>query len=51
MTPEEFATKVNEWSRGTMIAEHGTRSLEAAGALQAHYNGRGRGRARRRAPA
>lgn len=29
MTPEEFATKINEWARGTMIAEHGTRFLEA----------------------
>lgn len=29
MTPKEFAAKINEWARGTMIAEHGTRVLEA----------------------
>jgi 1,4-dihydroxy-2-naphthoyl-CoA hydrolase len=27
MTPEEFAQKINEWARGTMIADHGTRFL------------------------
>jgi uncharacterized protein (TIGR00369 family) len=27
MTPTEFATRVNDWARGTMIAEHGTRFL------------------------
>jgi uncharacterized protein (TIGR00369 family) len=29
MTPEEFAQKINEWSRGTMIESHGTRFLSA----------------------
>ncbi len=29
MTPEEFAQKINEWSRGTMIENHGTRFLSA----------------------
>lgn len=27
MTPEEFAQKINEWARGTMIESHGTRFL------------------------
>jgi 1,4-dihydroxy-2-naphthoyl-CoA hydrolase len=29
MMPEEFAQKINEWSRGTMIENHGTRFLSA----------------------
>lgn len=29
MTPEEFAQKINQWSRGTMIENHGTRFLSA----------------------
>src|SRR5262245_2754591 len=29
MTPEEFAEKINQWSRGTMIENHGTRFLSA----------------------
>jgi 1,4-dihydroxy-2-naphthoyl-CoA hydrolase len=29
MTPEEFAQKINEWTRGTMIEKHGTRFLSA----------------------
>lgn len=29
MTPEEFAQKINEWSRGTMVESHGTRFLLA----------------------
>ncbi len=29
MTPEEFAEKINEWARGTMIDNHGTRFLSA----------------------
>ena len=35
LTPEQFAQKINEWARGTMIERHGTRFLSA-----------GRGRAR-----
>lgn len=29
MTPEEFARKITEWGRGTMIEAHGTRFLAA----------------------
>jgi 1,4-dihydroxy-2-naphthoyl-CoA hydrolase len=29
MTPEEFAQRINEWVRGTMIENHGTRVLSA----------------------
>ena len=29
MTPEEFAQRINEWIRGTMIENHGTRVLSA----------------------
>ena len=29
MTPQAFAAKINEWARGTMIAAHGTRFIEA----------------------
>jgi 1,4-dihydroxy-2-naphthoyl-CoA hydrolase len=29
VTPEEFARKINEWARGTMIEAHGTRFLAA----------------------
>jgi uncharacterized protein (TIGR00369 family) len=29
MTPEEFARKINEWGRGTMIQAHGTRFVSA----------------------
>jgi len=29
MTPEEFAQQINEWSRGTMIENHGTQFLSA----------------------
>jgi 1,4-dihydroxy-2-naphthoyl-CoA hydrolase len=29
MTPEEFASRMNDWARGTMIAEHGTRFIRA----------------------
>lgn len=36
MTPQEFAAKITEWGRGTMIASHGTRFVSA---------GRGRARA------
>ncbi|MEW6299120.1 MAG: PaaI family thioesterase [Thermodesulfobacteriota bacterium] len=39
MTPEEFAEKINQWARGTMIDNHGTRFLSA-----------GNGRARAQLP-
>jgi 1,4-dihydroxy-2-naphthoyl-CoA hydrolase len=29
LTPEEFAGKINEWGRGTMIGAHGTRFVTA----------------------
>jgi uncharacterized protein (TIGR00369 family) len=29
VTPEDFARKINEWARGTMIESHGTRFLSA----------------------
>ncbi len=29
MTPEEYAERINEWGRGTMIGSHGTRFLTA----------------------
>lgn len=29
MTPEEFARKIAEWGRGTMVESHGTRFLSA----------------------
>ena len=29
MTPEQFAAKINEWARGTMLAWHGTRFVSA----------------------
>lgn len=29
MKPAEFAEKVNEWARGTIIASHGTRFVAA----------------------
>lgn len=29
MTPETFAQQINEWARGSMIANHGTRFLSA----------------------
>jgi hypothetical protein len=29
MTPKEFAAKINEWARGTLIASHGTQFLTA----------------------
>jgi 1,4-dihydroxy-2-naphthoyl-CoA hydrolase len=29
MTPEEFARKITEWGRGTMIEAHGTRFVSA----------------------
>lgn len=31
MTPEEFAQRMNEWGRGTMIESHGTRFITAGG--------------------
>jgi uncharacterized protein (TIGR00369 family) len=29
VTPEEFAFKINDWARGSMIEEHGTRFIRA----------------------
>lgn len=29
MRPDEFARKINEWARATMIESHGTRFLTA----------------------
>jgi hypothetical protein len=35
MTPDEFAQRINEGARGTMIESHGTRFLAAARRLVA----------------
>jgi len=29
VTPEEFAQRIDEWARGTMVEAHGTRFLLA----------------------
>jgi 1,4-dihydroxy-2-naphthoyl-CoA hydrolase len=31
MTPDEFAQRINEWARGTMVESHGTRFVTAGG--------------------